>query len=403
MPLKPILSMAALARIPVADLPGLIAKMLSDPADANLYMSQFHLFSVVGNSEFALEMQSRALELSRIYRIAGADKPAIRLLALMGAGDPSVNTPLDYLVENSDIQLDLLYIDTDQALPACIPEHDVAIVALGESAQNRPILERMAQLTQHWPRPVLNPAKQLLNGSRDDVYRQLHDIPELLIPPTRRVSRAELTQVATQQPTANELLGAAYPVTLRPLVSQSGRGLAKLANAAELAAYLDASDEAEFFVSSFIDYRSADGCYRKLRIALIDGMPFICHLAISEHWIVHYGSAGMTESAAKRCEEARVMRDFDGDFAQRHQAALRLIADRLQLDYVVIDCSETQDGRLLIFEADNRGWIHATDQLDIFQYKQIPMQCAFAAFSTHLLKTMNAHSNPTPERTKNHD
>ncbi|MFA6969856.1 MAG: RimK family alpha-L-glutamate ligase [Gallionella sp.] len=395
MALKPILSMAALARIPAAEFPKMIAQMLASPADANLFMSQSYLFSVVGNPDFALEMQARALEMSTIYRIEGTKKPAIRLLALMGAGEQSVNTPLDYLVEDSDIRLDLLYIIPDQPLPECIPEHDVAIVALGESDKNLPALEMIARLTEHWPRPVLNPAKHILRNSRDGVYQQLKGIPGLLIPTTLRISRAELESVARQELPACERFwdnfgGGTYPITVRPLVSQGGRGLARIANNAELAAYLEASDEEELFVSFYIDYRSADGLYRKARIALIAGIPYICHLAISSHWIVHYGSAGMEDSATKREEEAHFMRNFDSDFARRHAAALRAVASCLNLDYVVIDCAETLDGNLLIFEADNRGWVHATDPADIFQYKQEPMHKAFAAFRAMLLNAMNS-------------
>lgn len=394
MALKPILSMAALARMPAAEFPGLIAKMLSLPVDADLFMSQSHLFSVVGNQDFALEMQARALEMSAVYRIEGAKKPAIRLLALMGAGDQSVNTPLDYLVENSDIQLELLYILPVHPLTATITEHDVAIVALGESDQSRPALELIDRLTEHWQRPVLNPAKHILRNSRDGVYQQLKDIPGLLIPPTLRVSRAELESAARREPEAYKIFGGTYPVTVRPLVSRGGRGLASIANAAQLAAYLDASDDEEFFVSFYIDYRSKDGLYRKSRIALIDGIPYICHLAISDNWIVHYGSAGMMDSATKREEESRFMRDFDTDFGKRHQEALRSIAEKLALDYVVIDCAETMGGDLLVFEADNRGWVHATDPVDLFPYKQAPMKKAFAAFRAMLFKAMNAPGNP---------
>ncbi len=394
MQLNPILSMAALARIPAAGFPGLIAKMLKLPVDANLFMSQSYLFSVVGNQDFALEMQARALEMSTVYRIEGTGVPAIRLLALMGAGEQSVNTPLDYLVEDSDIQLELLYITPDRSLPDCIPEHDVAFVALGESDQSRPVLELIDRLTEHWPHPVLNPAKHILRNSRDGVYQLLKDIPGLLIPPTLRISRAELESVARQEPQAYKIFGGTYPVTVRPLVSRGGLGLASIANATQLAAYLDASAEQEFFVSFYIDYRDADGLYRKARIALIDGTPYICHLAISDNWIVHYGSAGMADSAAKREEEARFMRDFDTDFAKRHQRALRSIAEKLALDYVVIDCAETRNGDLLVFEADNRGWVHATDPVDLFPYKQTPMKKAFAAFRAMLFRAKNAPGNP---------
>lgn len=389
MALKPVLSMAALARVPAAGFPSLIAKMLNLPGNADLFMSQSHLFSVVGNAEFALEMQTRALEMSSVYRIEGTEKPVIRLLALMGAGDQSVNTPLDYLVEDSDIQLELLYILPGHPLPEPIPEHDVAIVALGESDQSLPALELMDRLTERWPRPVLNLAKHILRNSRDGVYQQLKDIPGLLIPPTLRISRQDLESVARHELPTEQLFGGAYPVTVRPLVSRGGLGLARIANAAELATYLDASDDEEFFVSFYIDYRSQDGLYRKARIALIDGMPYICHLAISDNWIVHYGSAGMTDSAAKREEEARFMRDFNTDFGKRHQQALRSIAEKLALDYVVIDCAETLDGDLLVFEADNRGWVHATDPIDLFPYKLAPMKKAFAAFRAMLFKAMN--------------
>lgn len=372
-------SMAALARVPVAGLPALIAQMLAGPADANLYMSQSRLFALVGNQDFALEMQARALEMSAVYRVMGAGKPAIRLLALMSAGDQSVNMPTDYLVEHSDIELTLLYIAPDLPLPADIPEHDVAIVALGESDNSRPVLQMIDRLTANWPVPVLNHAKHLLRCSRDEVYRQLKDIPGLLIPPTLRISLQDLLQAGATE----------YPITVRPLVSQGGHGLARISHAAELADYLNGSDDEELYVSRFIDYRSADGLYRKARIVLIDKAPYICHLAISSNWIVHYGSAGMNDCEAKREEEARFMRDFDGAFAQRHQQALRSIADRLQLDYVVIDCAETPDGNLLLFEADNRGWVHATDPPDLFPYKQVPMNRVFAAFRKMLIGAMN--------------
>lgn len=387
-PPESVVAVSALARLPVAELPAIIAQMINRPDDANRYMNLSRLFSVVGNQDFALEMQTRALQMSTVYRIASTIRPAIRLLALMGAGAQSVNTPLDYLVENSDIQLDLLYITPEQPQPACIPEHDVAIVALGESDDNRHVLEIIERLTENWHRPILNPARHVLNNSRDGVYQRLKDSPGLLIPPTHRISRADLTRVANMQLAIDKLIDGTYPITIRPLVSQGGRGLARIHNAAELSDYLNASGDTAFFISLYIDYRSADGLYRKARIALIDGIPCICHLAISENWVVHFGSSNMTDSVHKRGEEAQFMSNFDTGFASRHRAALKVIADKLELDYVVIDCAETKDGELLLFEADNRGWVHATDSIELFPYKQTPMNKVFTAFRTLLLKKM---------------
>lgn len=387
MELHPIVAMAALERMSRAEISVLIAQMLATPGDANVFMSLYQLFTIFDSNEFALDMQAKALEMSSVYRIAGTRKPAIRLLALMGQGDTTDNTPLDYLIEDSDIQLDLLYILPDQPLPGSIPEHDVAIVALGESGKNRATLELMGRLVEHWPRPVLNLPDRILHCSRDEVSSLLAGIPGLSIPATVRVCRSELERGAAQEEPAAELPGGGvYPITIRPVDSQSGRGLDRLGNAGELAGYLGGVDEQEFFISSYIDYRSADGLYRKVRIALIGGHPYVSHLAIGDHWIVHYKSAGMSGSSARREEEADFMRDFDTGFALRHRDALRAVAERSALDYVVIDCAETADGNLLVFEIDNRGWVHATDPGDSFVYKQPYMRKAFAAFRAMLIE-----------------
>jgi hypothetical protein len=175
-----------------------------------------------------------------------------------------------------------------------------------------------------------------------------------------------------------------YPCLIRPLASHAGAGLARLQNPAELAKYLRLSFDQRFFVTKFEDYASPDGLYRKSRVAFIDREPFLCHMAISSHWMVHYLNAGMTESAEKRAEEARAMADFDTGFARRHAAAFDALHDRIDLDYYSIDCSETQDGRLLIFEADAAAIIHLMDPPDLFPYKQPQMRKVFAAFEAML-------------------
>jgi hypothetical protein len=107
-------------------------------------------------------------------------------------------------------------------------------------------------------------------------------------------------------------------------------------------------------------------------------------MAISDHWMVHYLNAGMTESAEKRAEEGRWMDGFDGDFAARHGAAFQAFAARAGLDYFAIDCGETPDGRLLVFEADTAMIVHSMDPPDLFPYKAPAMRKLFAAFTQML-------------------
>jgi hypothetical protein len=52
----------------------------------------------------------------------------------------------------------------------------------------------------------------------------------------------------------------------------------------------------------------------------------------------------------------------------------------LGLDYYAIDCAQTLDGRLLIFEADTAMLVHAMDPADVYPYKETQMQKVFTAF-----------------------
>jgi hypothetical protein len=144
----------------------------------------------------------------------------------------------------------------------------------------------------------------------------------------------------------------------------------------------------QFYVTRFIDYRSQDGLFRKYRVVLIGGQPYASHMGVSEDLMIHYLNAGMEESAAKRAEEARFMEGVDEDFAFRHRVALQSIAQHIELDYLVIDCGETDDGKLLVFEVDSNAVVHAMDPVEAFPYKKQQMKKVFAAFRAMLAKAM---------------
>jgi hypothetical protein len=57
-----------------------------------------------------------------------------------------------------------------------------------------------------------------------------------------------------------------------------------------------------------------------------------------------------------------------------------------------IDCAETQDGELLIFEVDSNMVVHAFDPVDVYPYKQPQMQKVFAAFRAMLIKVAHTSS-----------
>lgn len=367
----------------------LIAYAGSHPnaAGASALLDLSIVLHLKGSHDVALDMQKEALKLQQCYRLPARGKPAVTLLALMGPGDLAANTPLEFLVENSDIELILQFVAPWLPLPQTVPDHDVAFVAIGESEQSLQTLQLADGLVQAWPRPVLNAPERIARLSRDGVSAMLGSAPGVEIPNAVRVARQLLQQVAHGGlPLTAVLKDGAFPVIVRPRDSHAGKGLDKADDPQQLAAYLQEHAEAEFYLARYVDYRSTDGQFRKYRVVLIDGKSYASHMAISDHWIVHYVSGGMLEQAQKRAEEERFMAEFDSAFAKHHAEALDSISKRIGLDYLVIDCAETRDGKLLVFEVDNSAVVHAMDSVEMFPYKQPQMRKVFEAFRNMLLK-----------------
>ena len=92
------------------------------------------------------------------------------------------------------------------------------------------------------------------------------------------------------------------------------------------------------------------------------------------------------------------MAAFDTGFARRHAAAFDALHERMGFDFYSIDCAETKDGRLLVFEADAAGIIHLMDLPDIFPYKQPQMRKVFAAFDAMLRRRIGpGTATPRPD------
>jgi glutathione synthase/RimK-type ligase-like ATP-grasp enzyme len=399
----PFLGLAPFLRMSIAGsaLPPVCQEMLvkaeAQPDDANLWMNLSTVMLCLGQRDLGLAIQAQALALQRIYHLAAAQQPArCRLLMLMVAGDLAANTPLECLLEDSDIDLIFYYVTPGAPLALAVPEHDAVLVAISEADENHELLGTLERALAVWPKPVINAPRDIPTTGRAAASALLQDAPGLLIPPTRRASRAELQAVADGAAGLAELFdGGVFPVILRPVGSHAGRDLARIDDPAAIASYLARVDEAAFYLSPFIDYSGQDGWFRKMRIALIDGVPFACHMGISAHWMIHYVNAGMYEEAQKRAEEASFMAHFDA-FAERHRPALDAIFVRTKLQYLCIDCAETADGQLLIFEIDHAMVVHAMDPEDQFPYKRQHMLKVKNAFREFLFRLTAAQGHSAP-------
>jgi glutathione synthase/RimK-type ligase-like ATP-grasp enzyme len=365
----------------------LLARAQANPDDANAWLDASIVVQLLGQREMGLDVQRHALAASTLYQLpAPAQRTTLNLLVLMGPGDFMANTPIEFLLEPSDIAATVQYVTLDLPLPEQVPDHDVLFVAIAQSDANVPLLRDVMQLLDGWPRPVVNRPEAIAHLSRDGAYAKLAGSPGILMPQTARVGREAVMRLVADWKFVDTLLPDAGegPLIVRPLDSHAGTNLVRVADAAALDAYLATQQSEQFYVAPFIDYSGTDGQFRKYRIVLVEGAPYLCHMAVSSHWMVHYLNAGMDENQAKRDEEARAMAEFERGFALRHAGALAEIDRRIGLPYLGIDCAETHDGSLLIFEVDNAMVVHAMDDPVKYPYKRPVMDKAFDAFAALL-------------------
>lgn len=368
----PLIGLAALTRramrgeslAPFAQ--ALKARLADDPDDANALMDLSTVEQLRGSRAARLRLQREALTRRNLFAQNEWIEGAPRVLALLAPGDFMANTPVEFLLEGARVNLDFLYVREEEDL-LHLPPHDVAFVAVAESRANQNILA-LIEKAPDWPHRLLNTPSAIARLTRDGAWRLLRDLEGVHFPENRRLDRAALATEA-----------GAFPIIIRPVDSHAGEELEKIEHAEVLAAYLRAHWSDEFYVAPFIDYAGADGKFRKIRLAFVAGEPLPIHYAVSSRWMVHYLNADMLNNSEHRAEEESFLREF-GAFATRHAKALDGLGRRLGLDYFQIDCAETDDGRLLIFEIGTAMIAHDLDCPLTFPYKAANARRVFDAF-----------------------
>src|SRR6202166_4249480 len=366
----------------------LIAKLVGGTAGPGEGLDLSVIRQLLGEKMTGLSLKAEVLGFPQLFRSpCSSEPPRLRVLALAAAIDMGGNTPIEFLLEESGIELKTLYVIPGIGLPSPLPDHDVAIVIASDSDECREALRIIDEMAPRWPQPMLNAPRRVCHLDRDKLHRLLQGVVGLDIPATICATSAQLADVARGNLSPADIAAElAFPLIVRPRGSHAGVGLAKIDDRAAIGRYLAERTEQEFFVSRFVDYTNEDGLFRKYRVVFVAGKPYACHMEIAGRWDIWYLNAGMSDSAPKRLEEETFMRTFDFGFARRHATALAGMAARIGLDYFTIDCAENKSGDLLIFEADNTAVVHNMDSPELFPYKTSQMRAIFEAFAAMLYR-----------------
>lgn len=349
------------------------------PDHAGALMDLAVIDQLEGNLAIGLKRQAMALTKRRVFRstCCGAN-PRLRVLAFVAASDIGANTPLEFLLEGSDIALTMVYVMPGRELPSALPDHDLAFVAIAATSPNRRLLAELEDLLAHWPTPVVNLPGRVSMLEPVELAANLTEAG-LRTPILRRVPRDELCAVA--ESCAAELR---YPIVIRAVEQRNERGAEKVDTPIGLGLYLGKRSDRFYHVSPFVDCRGQDGLFRKIRLLFIDRRPYACHLAVSEGWNGSYVDARMEADMRRRREEEHFFATFDTDFVTRHSATLEALVECVGLTYFGVDCAETKSGELVVFKVDHTLLVHDMDPVDVFPYKPPQMRKIFDAFASYL-------------------
>lgn len=245
-----------------------------------------------------------------------------------------------------------LYVDALEADPGVLdrlPPCDVIYNAITEPEGMKRGLELASMAVARLGLPVINPPAEVPRVARDLAPEIFAGIEGLVVPRTARVAAAPDTAAAVRAAMAEG--GLTFPLISRPAGTHTGEGMLLLEKEEDLA-QLPASTD--LFLTEFVDYRDADGLYRKTRLLVIGGRVMPEHWATADHWNIHHRNsrAWMGAHPEDQARERDYLENFEKRIGLPRLVALGEMADRLGLDYFGVDAALLPDDRLLVFEAN---------------------------------------------------
>ena len=293
--------------------------------------------------------------------------PEPRRRALMLASGGRVHTPDRYLVPAARYDRLVWFVSYGEGPPP--GDYDVVFNAVAEPDAQAALSETLAAFAETCGRKVLNPPARIGVTRRDAAAALFAGVPGLMVPQTRRVAGAA---------DAGDLEAGDW--LLRPVGQHGGEGLERVTHESGKARLGGGAH----YLTRFCDFRSPDGFYRKYRLFFVDRVAYPYHLAIGDHWLLHYQSS-LTPTRADFREEERLFlenpRAALGDLAFD---AMAQVGRRLDLDFAGADFAVLPDGRALLFEANATMFVHDEPLDSPLAYKTAHAQAIQQAFGRML-------------------
>jgi len=224
---------------------------------------------------------------------------------------------------------------------------NILVNLITDPDRNPTTLKLLEKVLRGYKGRLLNPPWAIARTTRDQVARTLADLDGLTVPKVARFAGKKSAASA-----AIERAGCIFPAILRSTGTHSGRIIGLVDSAETLLSLIEPNET--YFLTEFLDARSPDGLFRKLRVFFIGQQQVIRHLLISDHWNVHASVRGafMANRPALVAEERKIVEGGIDALPARTQCILREIKARMRLDFFGADLALREDGSMILFEAN---------------------------------------------------
>lgn len=231
-----------------------------------------------------------------------------------------------------------------------LPEHDLVFNAVGDVERCGASLPRVEEVLAKTTAPIINPPSVVRSTGRRENAERLAGVPGVITPRVQEWTRASLA--SADAPRALAERGFRWPVLVRSPGFHTGDHFEKVDAPEGLTKALADLPGETLLVIEFLDTRGTDGFFRKYRAMIIDGKLHPLHVAVSQHWKVHYFSADMADRADHRLEDEAFLRDMPATLGPYAMQALEDVRTMLGLDYGGVDFALDAQGHVIVFEAN---------------------------------------------------
>jgi hypothetical protein len=360
-----------------------------NPRDADAHHWLASIEHMRGNAASSRQHFQRTAELNPLLRVPAVTQPAsFSILLLFAPG--AANTPPTALVQMAeyDSYFLVLLANVEYDVPQLQRQASLVVNLVSDVDQGREILLVAEALIERLGLPVVNHPRKIMTTDRESIARLLSGIPACLVPrmqffPHERLAAANQTELLEHFP---------LPFLVRVAGAHGGHDFDKVEQLPALAVFVGKHPGADFYLSQYVDYQSADGLFRKYRFIFVADEILPYHLAIGNGWKVHHGTTDMANQPWMQREEEAFLNNPTSVFNAQQFATLRSIQQAVGLDFFGIDCALDREGNVVVFEVNASMLVHRENAS--FAYKTPHVDRIKAAFDAML---RNRASPKAPE------